>query len=155
LGDRPARRVVGGALEGEVLHEVRDAGLVRGLETGAREHVGGDRHRAAPGEARRDHARPLRQGGSLEHRPDGSPRSWVHPGGAKTREPGRTSPPPYCAARPNGAPESMRPPCNVNSWSERSEAIMTPSKRSQAPRSSVSTRRLGSSSAIPSGPRTP
>ena len=74
LGDRPGRRERGRPLERDVFHEMGDAGLVGRLETRSGEDVGRDRDRARAGDPGADDPRSLRQGGSFEHRPDGTGR---------------------------------------------------------------------------------
>ena len=68
LGDGARRGVARRALEGEVLHEVGDAGLLGGLEARAGEDVRRDGDRTRPGQAGADDARPLWQRGPFEHR---------------------------------------------------------------------------------------
>ena len=65
--DRAAGRVVAGALEGEVLHEVRDAGVGGRLQARPGQHVRGDGDGSRAREAGEDDARPRGQLGALEH----------------------------------------------------------------------------------------
>ena len=67
LADRAARGVAGRALEGQVLHEVGDAGIAGPLEPRAGEDVRGDGHRAGARQAGGDDTRPLGQLGPGEH----------------------------------------------------------------------------------------
>ena len=85
LGDGARRRVRRGALEGDVLHEMGNAGLARRLESRAGQDVRGDRDRTRSGQAGADDARPVWQRGSFEHRPDGTGTTGPHPGGRPFR----------------------------------------------------------------------
>ena len=68
FADRPRRRVGGRALEGQVLHEMGDAGLGRTLQARTGQDVRGDGDRTRPRHTGADDARPLRQRGPFEHR---------------------------------------------------------------------------------------
>ena len=68
LGDRPGRWEAGRALERDVLHEVRDAGLRGRLEARAGEDVCRDGDRTRAGKPGTDDARPRGQRGPFEHR---------------------------------------------------------------------------------------
>ena len=67
LADRPGRRIGRRALERDVLHEVRDAGLAVGLEARPGQDVGRDGDGTRPGHPGADDARPGGQLGSFEH----------------------------------------------------------------------------------------
>ena len=72
LGDEARRRVGLGALEGDVLHEVGDAGLLTGLAARASQDVGRHGEGAGARQTGGDHPRPVGQDGALEHRADGT-----------------------------------------------------------------------------------